>query len=72
MWHEHFAGRFWACLAPVLGELVATLRRCGELVIDDKVAALLMGMPAATIARRPSGASISSRAVAALSLERCW
>jgi Integrase core domain len=39
-------------LAPVLGELVAVLRRFGELVIDDDTAALLVGMSAATIDRR--------------------
>lgn len=39
-------------LAPVLGELVAVLRRFGELEIDEDTAALLMGMSAATIDRR--------------------
>src|SRR5271163_296945 len=39
-------------LAPMLGELVAVLRRFGELVIDDDTAALLVGMSAATIDRR--------------------
>jgi hypothetical protein len=39
-------------LAPMLGELVATLRRFGELDIDDHTAALLAGMSAATIDRR--------------------
>ena len=39
-------------LAPVLAELVAVLRRFGELDIDDDTAALLAGMSAATIDRR--------------------
>lgn len=39
-------------LAPILGELVAVLRRYGELDIDDDTAALLAGMSAATIDRR--------------------
>jgi Integrase core domain len=39
-------------LAPVLAELVAILRRHGELDIDDDTAALLAGMSAATIDRR--------------------
>jgi hypothetical protein len=39
-------------LAPVLAELVAVLRRFGELVIDEDTAALLVGMSAATIDRR--------------------
>ncbi|MGV0794986.1 integrase catalytic domain-containing protein [Mycolicibacterium sp. XJ1819] len=39
-------------LAPVLGDLVAVLRRCGELDVDDDTAALLAGMSAATIDRR--------------------
>src|SRR5271163_3798679 len=39
-------------LAPMLGELVAVLRRFGERVIDDDTAALLVGMSAATIDRR--------------------
>ena len=39
-------------LAPVLAELVAILRRFGELDIDDDTAALLAGMSAATIDRR--------------------
>lgn len=39
-------------LAPVLGELVATLRRFGELEIGDGAADLLAGMSAATIDRR--------------------
>ena len=39
-------------LAPVLGELVATLRRFDELIIDDATAALLVSMSAATIDRR--------------------
>ena len=42
-------------LAPVLGELVAVLRRFGELDIDDDTAALLVGMSAATIDRRLAG-----------------
>ncbi len=39
-------------LAPILGELVAVLRRFGELDIDEDTAALLVGMSAATIDRR--------------------
>jgi hypothetical protein len=39
-------------LAPILAELVAILRRFGELDIDDDTAALLGGMSAATIDRR--------------------
>jgi hypothetical protein len=39
-------------LAPILAELVAILRRFGELGIDDDTAALLAGMSAATIDRR--------------------
>ena len=39
-------------LAPILGELVAVLRRFGELDIDEDTAALLAGMSAATIDRR--------------------
>jgi hypothetical protein len=39
-------------LAPVLGELVAVLRRFGELDVDEDTAALLAGMSAATIDRR--------------------
>jgi Integrase core domain len=39
-------------LAPMLGELVAVLRRFDELDIDDGTAALLVSMSAATIDRR--------------------
>src|SRR5277367_2833627 len=39
-------------LAPILGELVAVLRRFGELDIDEDTATLLAGMSAATIGRR--------------------
>jgi transposase InsO family protein len=39
-------------LAPILGELVAVLRRFGELDIDEDTATLLAGMSAATIDRR--------------------
>jgi hypothetical protein len=39
-------------LAPVLAELVAILRRFGELDVDDHSAALVAGMAAATIDRR--------------------
>jgi hypothetical protein len=39
-------------LAPCLAELVAVLRRFGELDIDEDTAALLAGMSAATIDRR--------------------
>lgn len=39
-------------LAPVLGELVPTLRRFGELELSEEVAVALMGMSAATIDRR--------------------
>jgi transposase InsO family protein len=42
-------------LAPMLPELVAILRRFGELDIDDDTAALLAGMSAATIDRRLAG-----------------
>jgi len=50
-------------LAPVLGELVATLRRFGELDVDDAVAALLVTMSPATIDRRlaPDRAAMSLR-----------
>jgi hypothetical protein len=39
-------------LEPMLGELVVVLRRFGELVIEDAVAAQLVAMSAATIDRR--------------------
>ena len=39
-------------LSPMLGELVAVLRRFGELVIDENTAVLLVSMSAATIDRR--------------------
>jgi hypothetical protein len=39
-------------LAPMLGELIAVLRRYGELDIDEDTATLLAGMSAATIDRR--------------------
>jgi len=39
-------------LAPMLGELVAVLRRFGELDIDEDTASLLVGMSAATVDRR--------------------
>src|SRR5680860_1797018 len=39
-------------LAPVMVELVATLRRFGELEVSDEVAAALVVMSAATIDRR--------------------
>lgn len=39
-------------LAPVLGELVPTLRRFGELDVSEEVAVALRGMSAATIDRR--------------------
>ncbi len=39
-------------LAPVLPDLVARLRRFGELDLDDPTTALLVGMSAATIDRR--------------------
>ena len=42
-------------LAPMLAELVAILRRFGELDIDDDTATLLVGMSAATIDRRLAG-----------------
>jgi hypothetical protein len=42
-------------LAPMLGELVAVLRRFGELTIDDGTAELLVSMSAATIDRRLAG-----------------
>src|SRR5271166_4964729 len=42
-------------LAPMLPELVAILRRFGELDVDDNTATLLAGMSAATIDRRLAG-----------------
>jgi hypothetical protein len=42
-------------LAPMLAELVAILRRFGELDIDDDTATLLAGMSAAIIDRRLAG-----------------
>src|SRR5680860_312495 len=50
-------------LAPVMVELVATLRRFGELDIDDEVAAALVVMSPATIDRRlaPDRAAMSVR-----------
>ena len=42
-------------LAPMLPELVAILRRFGELGVDDDTATLLAGMSAATIDRRLAG-----------------
>jgi hypothetical protein len=42
-------------LAPMLAELVAILRRHGELDVDDDTATLLAGMSAATIDRRLAG-----------------
>ena len=42
-------------LAPVMAELVPTLRRFGELDIDDDVAAALLAMSAATMDRRLAG-----------------
>lgn len=42
-------------LAPMLPEVVAILRRFGELDVDDDTAALLAGMSAATIDRRLAG-----------------
>ena len=42
-------------LAPMLGELMAILRRFGELDVDEDTAALLAGMSAATIDRRLAG-----------------
>jgi hypothetical protein len=39
-------------LAPFLPEMVTRLRACGELLIDDRTAALLTSMSAATIDRR--------------------
>ncbi len=39
-------------LAPVMGELVATLRRFGELDVSDAVAAALVAMSPATMDRR--------------------
>jgi hypothetical protein len=60
-------------LAPMLNELVAVLRRFGELVIDEDTAALLVSMSAATIDRRLAGErrNISSRGVAPPSRDRC-
>jgi hypothetical protein len=42
-------------LAPALPQLVWSLRRHGELVIDDELAHLRSGMSAATIDRRLAG-----------------
>ena len=42
-------------LAPALPMLVASLRRHGELTLDDATAGLLSGMSAATIDRRLAG-----------------
>jgi hypothetical protein len=39
-------------LAPVMGELVATLQRFGELDVSDGLAGALVGMSAATMDRR--------------------
>jgi len=60
-------------LAPMLGELVAVLRRFGELVIDDDTAALLVGMSAATIDRAwpVNVAATSSGAARIPSRDRC-
>jgi hypothetical protein len=40
-------------LAPVMGELVATLRRFGELDVSNEVAAALTAMSVATMNRAP-------------------
>jgi hypothetical protein len=50
-------------LAPVLGELVATLRRFGELDVSDEVARALTSMSAATMYRRlaPDRAAMTLR-----------
>jgi hypothetical protein len=50
-------------LAPVLGELVATLRRFGELDVSDEVAGALTAMSAATMDRRlaPDRAAMTLR-----------
>jgi hypothetical protein len=50
-------------LAPVLGELVATLRRFGELDVSDEVAGALTAMSAATMDRRlaPDRAGLTLR-----------
>ena len=48
-------------LAPMLAELVAVLRRFGELDIDDVTAALLVAMSAATIEPAWPGASEDRR-----------
>lgn len=50
-------------LAPFLPEIVARLRACGELDLDDATAAKLAGMSAATIDRRlaPERARLSPR-----------
>jgi hypothetical protein len=42
-------------LAPVMGGLVAALRRCGELDVSDEVAAALVVMSPATMDRRLAG-----------------
>ena len=48
-------------LAPVMGELVATLRRFGELEVSDELAGMLVAMSPATMDRRlaPARASMT-------------
>ena len=58
-------------LAPCLAELVAVLRRFGELDIDEDTAALLAGMSAATIDRRLAPERNNSRDAATPSRARC-
>jgi hypothetical protein len=48
-------------LAPMLGELVAVLRHFGELTIDERTAALLVSMSAATVDRRLAGERAKDR-----------
>ena len=60
-------------LAPVLPDLVATLRRFGELEVSDETAALLVGMSPATIDRRlaPDRGELRSGAARTPSPGRC-
>ena len=60
-------------LAPVMDELVTTLRRFGELDVSDEVAGALTEMSAATMDRRlaPDRAAMRLRGAATPSLGRC-
>jgi hypothetical protein len=55
-------------LAPMLNELVAVLRRFGELVIDEDTAELVVSMSAAWLL---NVASTSPRGAASPSPDRC-